>query len=218
MSSYLIFLSSHPITQIRHTQSFHHMLEVHNITLSPALTPFHPLSPPPHPLPLSLALSAGRLMQGLIASVGFDADSGRYNIHTHAHTSNKPQHIGTVHKSPQDTIYHITPSHLIYSSSFFSPLFLLTSLLRSLEGGNVPLALNPRATPTSSSTAVAMVTDATAQGQGLGQGAAQGQGLRQDTFVAFVMMHFIGHNDITVPIGTSTHLPIYDTYDTPCHV
>ena len=99
-------------------------------------------------------------MQGLLASVGFDGDSGK-----------------------------------------------------ALEGGNVPLALNPRITTTSNTntsnistadtTVVTMTTDgtATASGSGLGQGAAQGQGLRQDTFTAFVIMHFIGHNDITTPLG-----------------
>ena len=79
---------------------------------------------------------------------------------------------------------------------------------KALEGGNIPLALNPRITTTSNTstvdtTVVTMTTDATAtaSGPGLGQGAAQGQGLRQDTFTAFVIMHFIGHNDITTPLG-----------------
>ena len=84
----------------------------------------------------------------------------------------------------------------------------MSTLIRSLEGGRVPLAHNPRAsdsstgsTTGSTTTAVTMVDSMTATS---GQGLAQGPGLRQDTFTAFTILHFIGHQDIAVPLGTHT--------------
>ena len=97
------------------------------------------------PLTPNVALSAGRLVQGLLASVGFDADSGR-----------------------------------------------------PLEGGCVPLVLNPCALASGSTTATATTAIAIVDSIAMPQGS---QGLRQGTFAAFIVMHLIRHKDISEPPG-----------------
>jgi hypothetical protein len=85
-----------------------------------------------------------------------------------------------------------------------SAALLVEDLLRSvgvdpltggaLEGG--PVALAGHGTYLSAPAATDTTTNGTATGAGTG-----GSGLSQETFVAFALLHLVGHKDVVVPPG-----------------